>query len=166
MIHTKIRIEDIDKARKSAEKLGCLYGSITNGGGNLFGFVGEIIVKRYLKVTNSKSSQDFDLTYHGVTLDVKTKRVTSEPKPEYECSITASNIKQNCDFYFFTRVHENLIDSWLLGFISKRQFMEKARFCIKGEVDSKSDRGWTFKADCYNLPISELILDPKLIYSK
>ena len=48
----------------------------------------------------------------------------------------------------------NLKQAWYLGKISKTDFYKNATFHKKGEVDP--DNNFTFKADCYNIAISQL----------
>ena len=74
-----------------------------------------------------------------------------KPKEHYLCSIAAANTKQECEYYNFVRVMEDLSKAWLLGYISKSGFFECAKFGKKGEDDGSGR--FKFKADCYNLPI-------------
>ena len=146
----------IAQARVKAQDMGALRGSIKRGGGNVYGFIGEIIVADLLgaKIENTF---DYDLLLpDGTKLDVKTKSCTSAPKPEYACSVAAFNTKQQCDRYVFVRVKQDLSHAWVLGSIKKEQYFERAKFCKKGDADPDSKFGWTFKGDCYNLYIRDL----------
>lgn len=138
-----------------------LNGSITKGESNIFGAVGEILVYDYLsKITDRisfNSTYDYDLVYKGFSIDVKTKRTTVTPAPEYLCSISSFNTKQRCDYYFFIRVKEDFSMGWLLGYIAKKQFFRDAVFKRRGEKDVN---GWKFKDDCYNMQIKDLIQFP------
>ncbi len=143
-------------ARRKAKDLGPLKGSIKRGGGNLYGFIGEEVVADYLGV-KVKNTFEYDLILpNGKTVDVKTKRCTSSPKPEYACSVAAFNTKQACDYYVFVRVMQDLSNSWILGMMEKSEYFSKAKFCKKGEVDPDSKQGWKFSADCYNIYVSDL----------
>ena len=53
-------------------------------------------------------------------------------------------------------VLNTLKEAWYLGKISKLDFYKKAAFHRKGEIDTNNN--FTFKADCYNIPISLLNL--------
>ena len=133
-----------------------LNGSITGGKSNMFGAIGEIIVFDYFKSDRAvefKSTYDYDIIIDSYTVDVKTKKTTVKPQPFYLCSISAFNTNQNCDYYFFVRVKQNLSIGYLLGYINKSIFFTKAIFKKKGDIDIN---GFTFKDDCYNLSISEL----------
>lgn len=155
MIEIKIQKSWVSKSARRAHDMGRLHNSITRGGGNIYGEIGEEVALNYLNATR-KNTYDYDMVRNGKTIDVKTKHCTSMPKPEYECSVAAYNTKQDCDIYVFVRVLKSLQKAWLLGWMPKKEFFKKARFCKKDEVDKKSTFGWKFKGDCYNMPISEL----------
>ena len=151
------------EARLTAGNTTGLQGSITRGGGSPAGALGEILVRDMMDYRQI-NTKDYDLyTDQGVRIDVKTKRCTSAPKEYYECSIAAHGTRQQCDEYIFVRVLNNLTRAWILGSISKDEYFEKAVRHKKGEVDASNN--FTFKADCYNLQISELCPIQKHSYS-
>lgn len=153
MVEIIINEDVLDRAEKhySFKKL---RGSITSGESNYFGAVGEIITFDYFKeFAIQKNTYDYDLIIKGRTVDVKTKRTSVPPRPDFLCSVSAFNIKQACDFYFFCRVSERLDKAYLLGYLSKERFFELAKFKKYGELDVD---GWEFKDDCYNVEISQL----------
>lgn len=133
-----------------------LNDSITKGKGNLFGAVGEVVVKDYFPHAQIVGDYDFDIMIKGFKVDVKTKRANYPPQPDELCSVAAANIRQKCDYYFFVRVLENLKTAYLLGYLSKQDFYTKAAFNLKGETDKTSRHGWKFKADCFNIAIKDL----------
>ena len=65
---------------------------------------------------------------------------------------------QNCDEYAFVSVMKDLSYAWYLGKIDKATFYQKAKFYKEGDYDPESPRtkSFYFKADCYNLPVSQL----------
>jgi hypothetical protein len=134
-----------------------LNGSITKGNSNIYGAIGEIVVfdfftKKGLNVV-FESTYDYDMTIENKHIDVKTKRTTVVPKPNYLCSVSAFNTRQKCDYYFFVRVNVNMKECYLLGFKAKDEFFDQATFNKKG---SKDVNDWIFKDDCYNLEILKL----------
>jgi len=152
----KITKNQIDRAKK-LYPFKDLKGSITKGKSNIYGALGEIIIydinkKNGLNV-DFNSTYDYDLIIENYKVDVKTKRTTVIPKPNYLCSISSFNIKQKCDFYFFLRINENLKDCYLLGYKNKIDFFNIATFNKKDSLDVN---GWSFKDDCYNLKIKML----------
>lgn len=154
MIEVTPTPEQIKEARLSAGNLQSLQGSITRGGGSPAGMLGEVIVRDIIGATH-KGTRDYDLVSpEGTRIDVKTKRCTSAPRDFYECSVAAHGTKQDCDEYVFVRVLNNLSRAWILGRITKDEYFEKSKRHKKGDVDESN--GFTFKSDCYNLPIKEL----------
>jgi len=90
----------------------------------------------------------------GERIDVKTKRCNTRPFPHYDCSVAAHGTNQNCDSYVFVRILTDTSRAWILGSIPKPDFYTRATKYKRGDIDPTN--GFTFKADCYNLPISEL----------
>ena len=156
MIEVEVTGEMLVRARDKAAEMGQLKRSITKGQGNLAGFVGEEIALQVLggTVANDVKNIDFDLVLpNGLTVDVKTKRTSVKPLPHYECSIN-TYYQQQCDLYAFVRVHNDLHIGWFLGVYDRLQFYTDCTHFKKGDTDPSN--GFTFKADAYNLPISQL----------
>jgi len=145
-----------DILRKADEKsadLGILSNSITSGCGNLAGFIGELMVQSILPST-VVNTYDYDLVIGGATADVKTKRTSVTPIPDYECSVAAYNTRQSADIYIFCRVSYDYSNGWVLGFLPKHEYYAKAKYLKQGDVDPSNH--FVVKADCYNVAISEL----------
>jgi len=154
VIEVKVKDSALRSAKARAESLGKLKNSITKGQGNIAGFLGEQVVADYYGFTIS-NTYDYDLiTPAGKKVDVKTKRTKVKPKDHYECSIAAYNTKQRCDTYFFVRVSNDMKTAWILGYKMKEDYFKKSKFLKKGDVDP--DNNFVVKADCFNLPISDL----------
>ena len=154
MIELPISENQIKRAENLYEFKG-LNGSIMSGESNIYGALGEILVHDYFESFHPKfiSNFDYDLIIKDFKIDVKTKRTTVKPKDHYLCSICLFNVRQNCDYYFFCRVRENLKTGYLLGYIEKCDFFKKSTFYKKGEKDCN---GFTFKADGFHIKINEL----------
>ena len=159
-----IEIEITDRMKKrawsKARAMGRLNNSITKGSGNIAGFIGEEVANSIIQ-GDVQNTYDFDIlqaTKSGsIKYDVKTKRCTSPPKPFYECSVAAYNTKQKCDRYIFVRiewVNGKWGKAWVLGWLSHKEYFNKAEKLNRGEIDRSN--GFMVKADCYNVPISEL----------
>jgi hypothetical protein len=160
MIIELITTEDQRQRASTLYEFKNLKGSITKGEGQGVGALGEVVVHDFFKGkgrrVSFKSTYDYDLIIDDHRVDVKTKKVTSVPQPHYNNSISAFNTRQECDFYFFVRVHENMSNAYLLGYMDKKTFFEKAEFNREGEIDKSSPFGWRFKGDCYNMRTDEL----------
>ena len=153
MIQIKITPDIIARAKKKAATVGNLQGSITGSLSHVVGAVGEIIVADAIGA-NESNTYDYDLVRDGERIDVKTKRCNTRPFPHYDCSVAAHGANQNCDSYIFVRILTDTSRAWILGSIPKQDFYTKATKYKRGDIDPAN--GFIFKADCYNLPISEL----------
>lgn len=154
MIEVSITPNMISNAKAKAFEMGTLRNSITDGEGNLAGFIGEEIALSVIggKITNT---YDYDLVSKtGFTVDVKTKRTTVAPLPHYECSVAELNTKQDCDYYAFVRVNVDRNVGWFLGVYKKDNYYRDATYLIKGQIDPSNN--FKVKSNCYNLPISKL----------
>ena len=153
MKQVKITPDIIARAKKKAATVGNLQGSITGSLSHVVGAIGEIIVADAIGA-NESNTYDYDLVRDGERIDVKTKRCNTRPFPHYDCSVAAHGANQNCDSYIFVRIHTDNSRACILGSIPKQDFYTKATKYKRGDIDPAN--GFTFKADCYNLPISEL----------
>ena len=153
MIQVSITPEIIARAKKKAATVGNLQGSITGSLSHVVGAIGEIIVADAIGA-NESNTYDYDLVRDGERIDVKTKRCNTRPFPHYDCSVAAHGANQNCDSYVFVRILTDTSRAWILGSIPKPDFYTRATKYKRGDIDPTN--GFTFKADCYNLPISEL----------
>ena len=153
MKEVKVSRDMLVKARDKAVEMGRLHNSILNGGGNLAGFIGELIV---LKVLGGEWSNtyDYDILLGKIKIDAKTKQTSVKPLPHYECSIAKFNTKQDCDYYAFTRVKKDFSVGWYLGVIDKHTYFDRAKYLQKGEIDPSNN--FKVRTNCYNLAISEL----------
>ena len=143
----------LKRIKRRAAKLPLLNNSIRNGEGSLVAYIGEEVVKNVLE-GKIEDTYDYDIVYKNTKVDVKTKERTVAPKSYYECSVADFNTEQNCDEYAFVSVLSTMKEAWYLGKISKVDFYKTATFHKKGDIDP--DNNFTFKADCYNIPISQL----------
>lgn len=141
-------------AEKKAKEMGVLKNSIEEGEGNIAGFVGELIASQVLE-SEVSNTYDYDIvTYDNVTVDVKTKRCTSAPKPHYECSVSDYNPSQLCDYYCFVRVLEDYSCGWFLGVYKQDEYIRDSKKMYAGQIDPSNN--FVVKSDCYNMPINKL----------
>ena len=141
------------EAERLADELPLLNNSIRSGEGAVYGFLGELIFVA-VKGGVLEHTYDWDVRVNGVTVDVKTKCVTSEPRPHYDCSVAAFNTSQGCDYYGFVRVLKDMSGGWYLGAMGRDAFYSRATFWEAGQVDDRN--GWVVNADCWSVPITEL----------
>jgi len=153
----KIEITDAMRAyaHAASKEMGVLKNSISNGKGNVLGFLGEAMAASYLSLSLGENTYDYDMVLpDGRKIDVKTKKTTVAPKENYDCSISNFNTKQKCDIYVFCRVLEDQSRGWILGYDLKDNYMKTATFMKKGDIDQ--DNGYKVRADCYNKQIKDL----------
>lgn len=162
MIEVQITPDMVEKAQQQAAEMGALRNSIRHGEGNLVGFVGELVAQKVLGgMLDNTYDHDLLLDDFITTVDVKTKETTVAPKPHYECSVAAYNTTQKCDYYCFVRVKNDLSVGWYLGTYAKDKYFKDAHKLHQGEIDPSNN--FTVKADCYNLPISQLLYKIKTV---
>jgi len=101
---------------------------------------------------------DYDLSINNFRVEVKTKRTSVTPQPHYWCSVPALNTKQDCDYYYFTRVSLDYRRCYLLGYLPKEKFFAISVFMKKGDLDGDH---FTIKEDCYSVPVGDLWLKKK-----
>ena len=165
----------IDRAMARATQMGAIKNSITKGTGNLAGFLGEEAFCAYTGAS-IVGGKDYDVVLNNEKVEVKTKRRTVAPKPNYDVSVATTSTHQHPDKYAFIslefgktiqklngqKVYKDLKNVWYLGSKDAKEYFEEAAKWNKGDVDKSND--FTTLQDMYNLPISELerLDSPKL----
>jgi hypothetical protein len=155
MLELDVPIKLINLAEERAKKLGVLKNSITNGEGNIAGYIGQLLIKLVLK-GEDVDDYNFDVRKDNIRYEVKTKRCKFKPDSNYACSVCAHNTRQNCDYYVFVRITNDYKKAWILGKKDSKKYLKESIFCKKGEIDPDSTFGWKFKENCYNLKIKDL----------
>jgi hypothetical protein len=159
-------------AIKKSKELGVLNNSITSGKGNRAGYLSEAAIASHVGADVVSCDEGYkkynhDLEFNGKTIEVKTKRRTVDPRLNYEVSIAKTSLHQKPEIYAFASItygsksgsgvnvkYKNLKKLWLCGFISSKEFFEKAKFVDKGDVDPSN--GFRCHVPMWNLPISLL----------
>ena len=154
MIVVKPSKELKQQARARAKEMGGIRNSITKGKGNFAGFLAEEIIYTLTPHSELVFSYDYDVTIRDATFDVKTKRTTVTPLPFYECSIARTSLHQKCDGYIFCRYNKDTDEMFICGVMGREEYFERSRYLRKGQVVDNNH--FKVKADCYNLPISDL----------
>ena len=139
LIEVKITPELVERAKKKTAHVGVLQGSITGSASHVVGAIGELIVADLTGATEA-NTHDYDLILDGKRIDVKTKRCNTRPFPVFVRILIGGQAYGS--------------HAWVLGEIDKRDFYKNATHHRRGDVDPGN--GFVFKADCYNLAISEL----------
>lgn len=129
-----------------------IKNSITQGESQIWGALGEVIIMDMYKV-KYEGVADYDCIINGHKVDVKTKKTSVEPRPDYNCSIVGTSVHQKCDYYFFLRINTELPVAYLMGWMPRKDFLTKASFNLKGEKETPI---FDFREDCFNLPMSDV----------
>ena len=123
-----------EKAKKLAKEMGSLKHSMLRGGGNVRGFLAEIVyaAKFGLEIAHT---YNYDLlTKKGKRVDVKSKGGWQIPQPHHWVAVE-KRFEQDCDFYVFTRVRKDLGLVWLLGWMPTLEFRKSAIHFPPGTPD-------------------------------
>ena len=156
MIELPIHQHQIDLAREREKALpSTLANSIRRGEGIFIGLLGEILYCDAVEGTYLGTYQH-DLIVNGNRMEVKTKERTVAPLWYYNCTVSAANTRQDCDYYVFMSILDDLTKGWYLGYISKSDFFKKARFTGHDTLDVVGS-SYHFRTDCYNIKICDLI---------
>lgn len=160
MVETKITEEMIKIAKdRRADMPNVIKNSIMGGERTFEGCLGEVVVANYLNA-DYITTYDFDLIHNGKKIEVKTKVRTVLPKPFYEVSIANYNTKQLCDYYVFVSLYVPNKDEYptiahIVGYFPKDDYISQSNFLKKGDIDTRNN--YTVRADCWNMPIKNLI---------
>ena len=133
--------------------------SFMNGDGNFVGFLGEYIVSFLRPDLIHVDCFNYDFLFRNLKLEVKTKHQTvpHSPRGDYEASVDVNSMHQETDFYIFCRIYKIKNEypyGWVMGGISKANFLIQSRKLIKGDKDG--DNGYIVKQDCYNIYYNKL----------
>ena len=155
MHEVQISNETIIKSIDKAKEMGKLRNSITGGEGNVAGFIGEFLVNDIIGGTID-NTYEYDIVLpDGAKVDVKTTRTSVAPQSHYACNVSGINTRQDTDIYVFVRVISGTYEKgWVLGYMPKQEFFEKAMFNKKGTKREGSN--FIYKSDTYSMTIEDL----------
>lgn len=159
MIEVQISKDMIAEALDRASKVPALRNSDTQNHGTKIAALSDLMVeKTWGGRIVSDMSFDFDWISPKLYLfEIKAKERNVVPQPWHNCAVKEYNTKQRCDYYLFTSIFADYSRGWILGYVSKKDFFEQARFFEKGQVDDdpRGDK-YVFPSSCYNLKIEQL----------
>lgn len=157
MIEINITTQQIERAKEWYDFYN-INNSFTKGNSQIYGALGEIIFLDYyeLKSTSYVGTKDYDFLYKAKKIEIKTKKTSTPPLPNYLCSIPMTSAHQRCDEYVFIRILNNMSKAWICGWMEKNAFFTKGFYGAEGEIDHTSGNNFKFKEDCMNIQISSL----------
>ena len=141
-------------------------GSILEGGGDLLGCLGELAFKEVLTThqyqfpleIEHKPNPHYDLDVIQINIDVKTKWAKTMPDKLWEGSVAMGREdNQDVDAFAFMRIgyhEEAMVDGvkvpgnvgWFIGWLSKKDFYDRATPLKKGEVDPRPSNNNQFRS--------------------
>jgi hypothetical protein len=133
--------------------MGSLRLSFMSGDRNIVGLVGEEIYSQHAPNATRMDTYDYDFIVKGKKVDVKTRIVTSEPKPSYEMAILLTRANQEVDFYVFCSVSKQFTEGWLMGFLSKDEFLERAQYVEEG---SPMPQGGHYRSNAHVIQLDQI----------
>ena len=170
--------EMIARAKQKAVSLGYINNSILKGAGNLAGYLGEEALAPYVGAEIVSNNRGLDKYNHDLLvqtehviqetqrIEVKTKRRTVAPRPNYDVSVAETSSHQRPDIYAFislefdrvTKTHPKqyygLKKIWLCGFMPAEEFWERAELWEKGKIDKTNN--FKTHVNMYNLAVRDL----------
>ena len=171
MIELPFDKEMIARSKQKAMSLGYINNSILKGAGNLAGYLGEEALAPYVDaeiVSNNRGldKYNYDLLVQAQRVEVKTKRRTVAPRPNYDVSVAETSSHQRPDIYAFislefdrvTKTHPKqyygLKKIWLCGFMPANEFWERSELWEKGKIDKTNN--FKTHVNMYNLSVRDL----------
>tara|TARA_R100001377_G_scaffold82600_1_gene63151 strand:+ start:511 stop:1053 length:543 start_codon:yes stop_codon:yes gene_type:complete len=171
MIELPFDKEMIARSKQKAMSLGYINNSILKGAGNLAGYLGEEALAPYVDaeiVSNNRGldKYNYDLLVQTQRVEVKTKRRTVAPRPNYDVSVAETSSHQRPDIYAFislefdrvTKTHPKqyygLKKIWLCGFMPANEFWERSELWEKGKIDKTNN--FKTHVNMYNLSVRDL----------
>jgi len=164
-VEVEVTEDMLSRAKRQASKHSDIPNSIMRGAGNLAGYIGEQIVLEYIEDSIPYNTKDCDVylnpfSDNPISVDVKTKERTVNPRDFYTCHIADTSLHQNCDMYVFCQVNlRPKMRAWVLGWITKDDFLKESVSLKKGQSlkdVGHSDDDFPQRADGNVLLISEL----------
>ena len=173
MISIPFTKEMVKESHLLAKELGSIKNSITSGGGNRAGYLGELAVADYINAQHvscdwGEDKYNRDLVLRDKNFEVKTKRRTVDPLLTYDASIADTSKHQNTDYYIHLsitfeyqknrKVYYNPLKIWLCGVISKDDYFNQSDVWDQDRVDSSND--FKTHVKMHNLSYKVNLIDP------
>ena len=161
MLKIPVTPEDIENAKKRVEKT-----TVNNAYSilmdielrNFIGVIGELVFEKAYPKTIAfySSSREFDFLLGNQKIDVKTRISKYAPLPYWDCRIPVYTVKKKsiCDSYVFCVYDSEHTMGYLVGWISKKELIQKAQIKSAKEV-LKKERN-IIPVDFYVVQIEQL----------
>lgn len=165
-IEIDIAEEEIEFAKRMRSRRDRQFGNVFRSrktDERWVGEVGEMILHRWLLaqglsvewlINNAAGRPDLEIE-GGIRVGVKTVKRNGAPRPYYTAQITARHAEEPVDFFVFLSYDLPRKRMYVLGFISKESFLERAKFYGPGD---KVHENYTIRPghSIYNIEINQL----------
>lgn len=124
------------------------------------GILGEIVYQSIFPSSRKTPnvSFPFDFYHNGKNVDVKCKCRNVPPRDNFDASFFAYQLLgekfKHVDRYVFMSTTNDFYSVWICGYIDKKDFIDKATFWKKGQIDSTNNKA--FDEDMFSVFYSQL----------
>lgn len=140
MIRVDITPDQIRRAQMHFQNFSPTKTSLHDGNEMLHGAIGEIVCDDYMPNWILDNTFEFDMVYkrdNAITADVKTRTSNFAPRGNWGINVWERSLFQTCQYYFFVNVHKSMKTAWLLGYMTKSEFMAKSkRYDVGDKIDN------------------------------
>lgn len=156
MIEVRVSLDMLAAAK--APPHGDLSGSYrTTSKANLIGYLAEEIFKNQFPLATKTQSYESDFELNGKTIDIKScmTRYSAAPHHLNHVYTDKGQLERNVDIYVFVSIYHDFLVGWILGFISKADFIKQATFYAAGSP-VKNNTKLKNKVDSYAIETRRL----------
>lgn len=163
MITVKVSEELFNHCSEQVSKynFGQRYTANGNKEQQLTGLIGQSVVMNLFGLESVNGNDGFDdgvdMTYNGLTIDIKTMGRTTDVRSNYTNNFLKLQDYFNTNVYIFCSYNKIKKELTICGWTTKEDFILKRRFYPKGSVRTRFD-GTTFTtfADLFEIDIQDL----------
>ena len=127
----------------------------------LIGILAENMVRQYLGHRLVQPNNEFfdggwDIIYKGLRADVKSMNRKVDTKPYYVNNVYDVQLNHNSEAYIFTSLNTKKSNLSICGWVTKKQFVERAKFYKKGTMRERGNGPFPLEADNWEIENKDL----------
>lgn len=156
MIVIELKKSIIDYSKQLIEEINFGQRAYDNGNKKeqFIGILSENTIRDYLGYELAEGNGydgGFDIMYNDMKTDIKSMSRKVDPKPYYVNNIFDAQIKHQSEAYIFSSL--NIVNKTLsvCGWITKKEFINKATFYPKGTERTRGKDKFTLRADNWEI---------------
>lgn len=125
------------------------------------GYLAEIAIKSTFPHLDYSKDDRVDFWFRNkISFDSKSQGCNVLPMTDYAATLYEEQKKREVDFYIFSRVKNDFSKVWILGIISKKQYLEKSKLMPAGTKTNN----FTYNNSRFELPIKDLY-KPSILFA-